>query len=64
MEDLSKKTKPQAPRIYVSACGTIHMPFEMITTKEKFVKIWKGKCKGKDINKLWLEAERTRKQFA
>jgi len=40
------------------------MPSEMITTKERFLKIWRGKCKGKDINKLWLEAEKWRKQFA
>lgn len=58
------KKKPVAPRMYRSECGTINMPTEMITTKEKFVKIWKGKVKGKDINILWQEAEKFKKQFS
>jgi len=57
------KPKAVAPRSYKSACGTVHMPSEMITTKERFLKIWRGKCKGKDINKLWLEAEKWRNSF-
>lgn len=58
-----EKAKKQMPRIFVSECGSIHMASEMITTKERFVKIWKGKCRGKDINKLWAEAEKWKKQF-
>ena len=60
---LQAKSKAVAPRLYVSTCGTIQMPSEMITTKERFLKIWRGKCKGKDINKLWLEAEKWRNSF-
>ena len=58
------KKKPVAPRMYRSECGTINMPTEMITTKDKFIKIWKGKTKGRDVNALWLEAEKFKKQFS
>lgn len=55
--------KVEMPRIYVSACGTVNMHSSMITTKERFLKIWKGKTKGRDINKLWLEAEKWKNSF-
>jgi len=54
----------EMPNIYVSVCGTINMSSAMITTKEKFEKIWKGKTKGKDVSKLFQDAKKWREKFA
>jgi hypothetical protein len=47
--------RPVLPDLYVD--GVINMPSSMITTKEKFIKIWKGGTKGRDVEECWEKAK-------
>lgn len=59
----SKKAEPkQKKRIHVD--GPINMPIEMITTKEKFEKLWGRKLKGADITPYWERAQAFKKENA
>lgn len=54
------KAKPEAPNCYND--GLISMHSSMITTKEEFEKLWKGK-RGVDLEKAYKKAKKWREQF-
>lgn len=47
--------RPVLPNLYVD--GIINMPSSMITTQEKFFKMWKGGTKGRDVGEAWEKAK-------
>lgn len=56
-----KAVKPVLPKIYID--GGVNMPSSMITTKEKFFKIWKGAVNVRDIDKAWEKAKTWKDSF-
>jgi hypothetical protein len=56
------KKETSNPNMFVD--GLIQMPVSMITTKEAFLKLWKGKRNARDRNleEVWKKAEAFKKK--
>lgn len=63
VESKKAKTLPVCPAIYVD--GAINMHSSMITTKEAFLKLFKGSkaAKSIDLEKAHLKAKKWREKF-
>lgn len=54
-KEVPRVIKPVLPKYYSD--GIISMPSVMITTREKFFKLWKGGTRGRDVGEAWDKAK-------